>query len=115
VWVLGYAWLALLAGIVALPVAILQMLLEENVMVKYDPNHNNEIYVLQHTNTGTVVLSYAEMADSAQRDAEKRKDIWTSGNSIPLTALLLLLGAGGMWWRRKLVISLARESTDKTS
>ncbi|MDO5626139.1 MAG: hypothetical protein Q4G71_15800 [Pseudomonadota bacterium] len=85
----------------AVPRRTLEVALEEDVTVKYDPDDSNATYVIQLD--GQDVLPYAQMARLSQQRADADKASHASWGSIGTGLVLALLGAGGVAWRRKLL------------
>ena len=87
------------------PREILESTLDEDVTVKYDPNDNNNTYVIQQNDK--YLMAYADMAKLSQAHADASKATFTAPGMIGFAVVLALLGGIGLRWRRKL---LAAES-----
>jgi hypothetical protein len=85
----------------AVPRDALADAVDEDVTVKYDPNDDNNTYVIQRD--GQDLVPYAAMAQLSQKRANEDKATFTSGGMMGFAALLALLGAAGVWWRRRLL------------
>jgi hypothetical protein len=85
------------------PRPALEEAIDEDVTVKYDAGGNNDTYVIQQG--GKQLVSYVDMARLSQRHADSEKDLFASGGMMGFAALLAILGAGGLVWRRKLLIA----------
>ncbi|MCL1960203.1 MAG: hypothetical protein FWG56_00115 [Desulfovibrionaceae bacterium] len=83
------------------PRATVETAVDGDVAVRYDPGDHNNTYVIQQD--GEDLVSYADMARLAQKNADHDKEIFASPGMMGFAVLLALLGGGGLWWRRKLL------------
>ena len=85
----------------AVPRGALEAAMDEDVTVKYDPNDDNNTYVIQRG--GQDLVTYANMARLSQQRADSDKATFTSGGMLGFAAVLTLFGGLGFWWRRRLI------------
>lgn len=85
----------------AVPRGALEDAVEEDVTVKYDPNDENNTYVIQRD--GKDLVAYQTMAALSQKRADQDKATFASGGMMGFAALLAAIGGLGFWWRRKML------------
>ena len=81
----------------------LEAAMDEDVTVKYDPDDENNTYVIQQD--GKDLVTYTDMAALSQRRADSDKATFTSSGMLGFAAVLAVLGGLGFWWRRRLLAS----------
>jgi hypothetical protein len=82
----------------------LEPLMNRRIAVHYDPSDVNMVFVLQAG--GSDVIPYAEMAALQQERADTTKAADGSARSWMGGLLLIVLGAAGVAWRRRLAADL---------
>ena len=96
----------------AVPRQALEDAVDEDVTVKYDPDDENNTYVIQQG--GKDLVPYAKMAELSQRRADSDKATFTSSGMLGFAAVLAVLGSAGFWWRRRLVAADHASATQAT-
>ena len=92
------------------PRHVLEQVIDEDVTVKYDKSDNNTTYVIQYN--GEDLVSYAEMAEISQLEADADKASFTSSGSLGAAIAMILLGGGGLFLRRKLEAGNSQDDED---
>ena len=92
------------------PREMLESALDEDVTIKYDPNDNNNTYVIQRDDK--YFMTYADMARLSQVHADADKATFAAPGMMGFAALLALLGGVGLWWRRKLLASESASASE---
>lgn len=92
------------------PRHVLEQVIDEDVTVKYDKNDDNTTYVIQ--SDGKDLVSYAKMAEISQLEADAEKASFTSSGSLGAAIVMILLGGGGLFLRRKLVTGDGSQDED---
>lgn len=81
--------------------------LEENIRVKYDPDDKNTAYDIALLVKGNAsprpIVTYETISQRAIADAAKDRDTLTSPAMLGFSLALTLLGACGIWLRRRML------------
>jgi hypothetical protein len=85
----------------------LEAILDEKIAAKYDAESDNLAYEI--TMGGKAVLSYDETKATLQASADAQAKSMGGAGTWGLGVLLLLVGAGGMWLKRKLSAQIEQE------
>jgi hypothetical protein len=113
-WMLSYAWVALLLGLGLLAMAAYTAfdanyggpMAQETALTSANgpiaPGHHVTAERERHPG-GHDEASDAGAARLPQEHADGAKAAFTSEGMIGLALMLALLGGGGLWWRRKLL------------